>query len=190
MTRTRFALLAGAAMAGGLAAAFLVAPMFITAAQSPEAMRAVWAHSYRSLGQMAGDADAVVVARVEDTLPGRSVPRSDGSEPLPFTLAEMSVQTLVRGQAPDVITVEQTGGEIDGRIFYVDGDGGLYAPGQSVLLFLKEQPGTGYYYLSSPQGRFDVERGRLKAVSPGDPVSQFLDLLAVMDAVGLIRSAR
>jgi len=190
MTRTQFALLAGVAVAGGLAAALLVAPMFQAQAQSPDSMRAVWAHNYGSLGQMARDADAVVVARVEDTRPGRSVPRSDGSEPLPFTLAELRVQTVVRGRSPEVITVEQTGGDVEGRIFHVDGDGGLYAPGQSVLLFLKKQPDTGYYYLSSPQGRFDVVRGKVKAVSPDDPVSQSLDLQTVRNAVGHIRSAR
>jgi len=190
MTRTKFALLAGVAVAGGLAAAVLAAPLFQVPTNSPDAMRAVWANDYKSLGQMARDADAVVVARVEETRPGRSVPRSDGSEPLPFTLAEMSVQTVARGRAPERITVEQTGGEAEGRIFHVDGDGGLYAPGQSVVLFLKKQPDTDYYYLSSPQGRFDVVRGKLRAVNPDDPVSQALDLRGIREAVGLIRAAR
>lgn len=190
MTRTKFALLAGVAMAGGLAAAVLAAPYIHASFNSPDAMRAVWAHEYKSLGQMAHDADAVVVARVEETRPGRSVPRSDGSEPLPFTLAEMSVRTIVRGQAPERIVVEQTGGEAEGRTFHVDGDGGLYAPGQSVVLFLKKQPDTDFFYLSSPQGRFDVVRGKLRAVDPDDPVSQALDLRGVREAVGLIRSAR
>jgi len=189
MKKTTFSLLAVFAVATGLAAAWSVAPLLHTHSSDPDAMGAMWADSYRGLEPMARDVDAVVLATVEATRPGRIVPTASGTA-LPFTLVDLRVERAVRGDVESMITVEQTGGELDGRTLYIDGDGGPYTRGEQVLLFLKRQPDADAYYLVHPQGRFSVDAGRLRAVTPEDPVAQQLDLQPVDEAIGVIASVR
>jgi hypothetical protein len=135
---------------------------------------------------MTADADAVVLARVEQTVLGRLVPTTD-EHVLPFTYVDLFVQRVVAGAADAHITLEQTGGQLDDRSVFASGDGGPYQRGETVLLFLKQQPDTGLYYLSHPKGRFLVEDGLLRSALPEDPVARTLDLRSVADVARLIR---
>jgi hypothetical protein len=171
----------------GVAAAFLAAPLFHSHSPPDERLSAIWAHQYGSLTEMAGDVDAVVLGRVTQTIPGRTVEFADGRPALPFTFVDLEVTEVVRGQAPAYVTVEQTGGGFLGTEVYFEDDGGPYVYGQQVLLFLKEQEGTGFHYLAHPAGRFSVEDGRLLATLPDHPAAQALDRRSLEQAKGLIR---
>jgi hypothetical protein len=188
MKRKRFVIGASVAVAAGVIAALLVAPMITSHVRKPPGMQAHWADHYVSLRDMVRDVDAIVFASVLGSRPGRVVSTSAGTAVLPFTLVDLRVERAIRGQVTGLITLEQTGGHDGTRAIYIDGDGGPYDRGEQVLLFLKRQPDTGYYYLVNPQGRFAVEKGRLLAASPDDHVAQRLDTRGVGEAIGLIRS--
>ena len=188
MTRTRFTILACSAAAAGLVAALLVAPRVRMQFSDPPGMHAMWVDTYQTLGQMVNGVDAIVLGTVQGTRPGRVVPTGAGM--LPFTLVDLVVEQAIGGQVGGFITLEQTGGQSGDRSIFIDGDGGEYTPGGRVLLFLKRQPDTGFYYLVNPQGRFSVEQGTLNAVAPDDPLAQQLDTRLLEQAIGLIRAAR
>jgi hypothetical protein len=174
------------AIALGIGGAWLSASFFHVH-QDPRARLApMWASNYPTLSAMTADADVVVLARVERTVLGRTVPTT-GDEVLPFTYVDLAVERVIAGSAPASITLEQTGGQLDDRSFFASGDGGPYGPGDEVLLFLKQQPDTGLYYLSHPKGRFLVEDGLLHAALPEDEVARALDLRPVRELGKLIR---
>ena len=188
MTKKKFYILAGFCIAGGVVAGVLAAP-YLHVPSNPGIMTAQWADNYPTVGAMARDVDAVVLATVEDTRPGRTVFMADGRDPLPFTLVDLAVERVIRGEVEDLITVEQTGGSVDDMAYYVDGDGGLYQHGERVLLFLNQQPDSGYYYLVNPQGRFGVVDNELYAVVPDDPAARSLDRRNVHGAMRMIEVA-
>ncbi len=188
MSRKNFIVLASVVILAGAALAVVTAPWVRSLLASPPGLQAHWAKHYETLGQMVRDADAIVVARVMGTRPGRSMSTSQGAAVLPFTLVDLRVERAVRGSVAALLTLEQTGGFDGERTIYIDGDGGPYDRGEQVLLFLKKQPESGYYYLVNPQGRFAVENGILRAASPSDPVAQRLDARGLDEAIGLIRA--
>lgn len=170
------------AVAAGLLASWAVSPWLHRLLHAEGRMSAAWVKSFASLDEMLQGVDAVVVARVEGSRPGRVVPTASG-EPLVFTLVELRAEQVVRGEVPEAFVVEQTGGSFGGKTVYLEGDGGPYAAGQRVLLFLDRQPDTGYFVLANPQGRFAVVRGRLEAAAPEDPVAQVLDGRPLQEAL-------
>jgi len=176
-----------ASVASGIVAAFLAAPLFHTHEDARSHVHAMWAHPYATLEQMRDDADAVVVGTVVQTIPGRIEFTSGGENVLPFPWVDVAVDELVLGQAPRVVTVEQTGGSMGDTSVYIEDDGGPYRVGEQVLLFLKEQPDTGLHYVSHPKGRFHVRGGVVEAVLHGDPVADGLNERSLRDAVALIR---
>lgn len=174
------------AIAVGIGGAWLAAPALHRHDDPRARLVPMWANDYRSLQAMTADADAVVLARVEQTLLGRTVPTTD-QHVLPFTFVDLAVERVIAGSAPAHITLEQTGGQLDDRSFFASGDGGPYAKGEEVLLFLKRQPDTGLYYLAHPKGRFVVEDGLLRSLLPEDPVARTLDLRPVAEVQKLVR---
>ena len=190
MKRKRFFIGASVAVAAGIVAALLVAPTITSHVRKPPGMQAKWADHYVSLRQMVRDVDAIVLADVLGSRPGRVISTSAGTAVLPFTLVDLRVERAIRGHFSGLITLEQTGGHDGTRAMYIDGDGGPYVRGQQVLLFLKRQPDTGYFYLVNPQGRFSVEKGSLLAVSPDDHVAQRLDTRGIAEAIGLIHASQ
>lgn len=190
MINSRYCVLACSAIAMGVICGVLAAPLFHVHSPGVEMLRPQWAHEYDSLDAMSVDVDAVVIATVDGTRPGRTVLTASAGHPLPFTLVDLTIEQVVRGKVGESITVEQTGGTINGTAFYVDGDGGMYQPGEKVLLFVNAQPDTGYYYLVHPQGRYHVINDELFAVAPESPAGKTLDGQGVRGAVELIKSAR
>lgn len=190
MKHKRFVIGTLVAVAAGMVAALLVAPEITSRIRKPPGMRAQWVDHYVSFREMVRDVDAIVLASVLGSRPGRIIPTSGGTAVLPFTLVDLRVEQAIRGPVTGLITLEQTGGHVGTRAIYIDGDGGPYEWGEQALLFLKKQPETGYYYLVNPQGRFAVEEGRLRAASPDDPLAQRLDTRSVAEAIALIRSSQ
>ena len=189
MKKAKFFWLGGLAVMAGVLAAAIVAPRLYVERSDPGAMHASWADHYSSLGQMVNDVDAVVLATVIGTQPGREV-LTASQQPLPFTLVSLKADEIIRGNEfiaeGQTVTLEQTGGEINGQALYFNDDGGFYTPGGKVLLFLKRQEGTGYYYLVNPQGRFKVKRDQLLAVAPDDHTAQQLDFRSVDHGLRII----
>ncbi len=182
------------ALALGAGAALAVSPLFHRHADPAALAHPMWAHPYATLEQMAADADAVVVGRVIDEWPGRVVPTSGGRFALPFTIAGLEVEELVLGQAEGTLAIERTGGQLgDGALLALD-DGGPFTAGSRVLLFLKAQPDTGFWIVSHPKGRFDVDGAGaaavLHAALPGDEVAQQLDGVRLDDALARLRGLR
>jgi len=176
-------------VAAGVLAAVLIAPLFHTHGDPGGRIVPMWAHAYATLQDMTVDADTVVLATVTGTRPGRVVSVGGGASLLPFTLIDLTVDETVRGQASEVLTVEQTGGILDGLTAYMEDDGGPYRVGDEVLLFLKAQPGTGYYYVSHPKGRFTVDGNTLRTKLPADAVAAELAGRDLDDALHLIEAA-
>ena len=189
MKKAKFFWLGGLAVMAGVLAAAIVAPHLYIERSDPGAMHASWADHYSSLGQMVNDVDAVVLATVIGTQPGREV-LTASQQPLPFTLVSLKADEIIRGYEfiaeGQTITLEQTGGEINGQALYFNDDGGFYTPGGKELLFLKRQEDTGYYYLVNPQGRFKVKDDQLLAVAPDDHTAQQLDLRSVDHGLRII----
>ncbi len=171
MSRKRFFLSAVVLAGGGVVMGAVVAPMLSPPPTSDGIrMAPMWANSYSSLDEMRRSVDAVVLTTVIGTRPGRTVRTSFGKNILPFTLVDLRVDEVLRGNAPARITLEQTGGARDGLAYFAS-DGGSYDIGTQQLLFLKQQPDTDYYYLASPQGRFHVHAGVLTAAVADEPLA-------------------
>ncbi len=151
------------------------------------ALKHVSADDDPSLGGLARDADAVVVARVIGKRHGRTA-RASSPQPFPSTLVNLEVEWAIRGNVGDVITVEQTGGALTDLARLVDRDHGSYEVGSRVMLFLKAQPETGHYYVVTAAGRFDVVENELRATVPDSRVGEALDLLPVEEAARIIET--
>lgn len=172
----------------GLLAARVAAPALHSHGDAALRYRTMWAHEYGSLDQMVVDADAVVLATVHGTALSRVVETAAGPDhPLPFTLVDLHVDHVFRGDVEDDIVVEQTGGELGPRTYFVEGEGGPYAEGEQVLLFLKRQAQSDMYYVSNPKGRFRVVDGALRAIRPDDPVAALLDGREALAAGQMLR---
>ena len=87
--------------------------------------------------------------------------------------------------------LERTGGldPATGTYLNVDADGGAYDTGSVYLLFLKEQPGTGYYFLINDQARYEVLDGHLEAIEETGAVAEVLLGLSLGEAIDAIRGA-
>ncbi len=175
MSRKRFLISAVVLAGGGVVMGSLVGPM-LSPPPTPDGvqMTTMWANSYASLEDMRSSVDSVVLATVVRTRPGRTVLTSNGINVLPFTLVDLRVNEVLQGKAPSKITLEQTGGERDGLAYFAN-DGGDYKVGTQQLLFLNRQPDTKYYFLASPQGRFDVRAGVLNAAVMEEPLAAQLN---------------
>lgn len=135
--------------------------------QDARVIHASWVDTYERPGAMIRDVDAIVVARFVGATPGRVATGSAG-EKLPFELAKFAVQRSLKGASTATVTVERVGGVADGQRVLFESDGGAYTVGQRYVLFLKRQPGTGYYYLVNDQGRYTVTpRGLAPAAHHG-----------------------
>ncbi len=185
MKGRRFWLFAAVFAGSGVVMGAIIGPM-LSPSPSGIRMAAMWANSYSSLEEMRGAVDAVVLATVIRTYPGRTVLTSNGENVLPFTLVDLRVNEVLRGEVPAEITLEQTGGERDGLVYFAD-DGGDYQVGAEQLLFLNRQPDTDYYYLASPQGRFHVNAGIMTAAVIDEPLAAELSHRDVASVRGIIR---
>ncbi len=88
------------------------------------------------------------------------------------------------------ITVEQTGGLVDSTSYSIEGSGGLLEVGDRVLLFLKAQDESSYYYISHPIGRYAIDNDdTLQAVAPDNAVAAGLDRRPVAVAINIIETA-
>lgn len=188
MSRRKLYAAAGFVTMMGIVCGVFAAPLFHVHSPGPEMLRPQWAYNHRSLGEMARDVDAVVMATVDDIRPGRTVLMADGRTPLPFTLVDLNVERVLRGEVDDSLTLEQTGGSVGDMSYYVDGDGGPYEVGERVLLFVNQQSDTDLYYLVHPQGRYRVVDNQLLAVAPDSPAGRRLDGRGVGEAIGLIEA--
>lgn len=122
------------------------------------AFSAAWAYRTDDPKLMARDVDAVVVATLVRTSPGRVAYSSDPSDSVPFELNEFRVeQGWKQLKTGALVTVERVGGAVNGERVLFDSDGGPYVTGQRYLLFLKKQPGSEVFYLINDEGRYALD---------------------------------
>lgn len=154
-----------------------------------ETGKAVWKEVYASPAEMARRVDAVVLARVTGTRPGRVVWSENGEDALPFQVVELEVLQGLRGAAKGKrISLERAGGTApDGRAVDLSYDGGAFEPGATYLLFLKKQEDGPYFYQVNHQGRFLVAGGQLWASDPEDSVAKAFEGVPVARGIGRIR---
>lgn len=151
---------------------------------------AMWTENFKSPNALARSVDAIVLAQAVDVAPGRIALSDKGEGGLPFQLVDFEVLHAVRGAAVgDRITVERAGGVGPAGPVAITFDGGEFEGGQAYLLFLKQQPGTGYYYQVNHQGRYQVRDDHLMAVAPDDPVATRLHGVTLERGLDLVRSA-
>jgi hypothetical protein len=156
---------------------------------STEAGKVVWKEVYASPAEMAKRVDAVVLARVTGTRPGRVVWSENGEDALPFQVVELSVVEGLRGAAKaERILLERVGGMApDGRAIALSYDGGAFEFGATYLLFLKKQGNGPYFYQVNLQGRYLVTGGRLWASDPSDPVAKAFEGIPVARGLGRVQ---
>lgn len=147
---------------------------------------AMWAQNFKSPNALARSVDAIVLAQAVDVAPGRIATSDKGEGGLPFQLVDFEVVHALRGAAVgDRVTLERAGG----GSFNITADGGEFEPGEVYLLFLKEQPGTGYYYQVNHQGRYHLQGDHLMAVAPDDPVATRLHGVTLEQGLERVQAA-
>lgn len=142
-----------------VAAVIVALPSHHAAPAKPVAARYAVGHADwvrpGSFGKMKAAADAVVeghVARIDDGDPLAA--KGHAGTFMPTLRVRVSVDRVLHGRAPDVVTLFQVGGKgPDGRPVYLEGDP-PYRVGEHVALFLI--PGTPGVYHTGPDGRFAV----------------------------------
>ena len=147
----------------------------------PEVRRseAVWKEVFRTPSGMVRNVDSIVLARVIEARAGR-VAGSAGGE-LQFEVVELEVVRGLKGAAAgDRVLVERA---------RLDFDGGVFEPGATYLLFLRQQEDGPYFYQVNDQGRFLVVDGRLWASAPEDAVAGFFEGRPVSQGLGFVRQA-
>lgn len=158
------------------------------AADSPRSHMA-WKDVYGSARSMTADVDVVVVGRMVGTSPGRVAHSDDPQDIVPFELSHFVAERVLKGPIANgsSVTVERVGGTIAGDTIVMDGDGGPYKRDSRYVLFLKKQPGTGFYYLVNDEGRFDVRDGeRLTRIASDGNASAELDGLTLDQAARFV----
>jgi hypothetical protein len=154
--------------------------------------QAAWAFTTRDVNGLVRYADAIVVADVVETYPGRVATSENGEDNLPFQIVELRVRDAIKGSFSDGRAfLERAGGidPVEQVSVHIDADGGEFERGESYLLFLKAQDGdTGMYYQINDQARYALVGDRLSALEPEeDPVQQVFHRRTVAEASALIR---
>lgn len=99
--------------------------------------------------EQAALSDAVVVATVTHQAVSRHAEWGRA-----VTASTIAVEQVLLGQAPEVLTIQQLGGELDGELLYIPGDARL-AVGHRVVLFLKNDGGD-WFLTAMEQSKYDV----------------------------------
>ena len=157
---------------------------------STEAGKAVWKEVYKSSAEMASRVDAIVLARMTGTRPGRVAWSEYGEDALPFQIVELDVLEGIKGTAKvERISLERVGGMApDGRAVDLSYDGGAFEHGATYLLFLKKQEDGPHYYQVNHQGRYLVAEDRLWAADPEDSVAKAFEGAPLSRVLGELRS--
>ena len=138
---------------------------------------AVWKEVFGTPSEMVRNVDSIVLARMIEARAGR-VAGSAGGE-LQFEVVELEVVRGLKGAAAgDRVLVERA---------RLDFDGGVFEPGATYLLFLRQQEDGPYFYQVNHQGRFLVVEDRLWASAPEDAVAGFFEGRPVSHGLGFVR---
>jgi hypothetical protein len=128
-------------------------------AQSGGRSNTAWLYTTDNAGELARYADAVVVARLAVTYPGRVAFSSNGESSLAFELNDFLVVDAIKGKLGATITVERVSSIQNREPLLFDHDGGPYQLGQNVLLFLKKQKDSPFFYVVNDEARYTIGRG-------------------------------
>lgn len=157
----------GLALVAGVVTALVVGYF---ASEQPKTLhaRVQWERVYRTPVGLIADADLIVEAKHVAAEPGRAA--GEGEDATPFTNNTFAVESVLKGEFHDTdLVVEQTGGMMPDGVLMDVNDGGPFEPGESYLLFLKEQ-GNGMYFVINHQARYQINADVLQGVDPTDDV--------------------
>ena len=162
----------------------------VSKAQSPcwpEGLRvdaeASWAYYFQSVEEMERAADAIVLATVVDITDGRMVQPTPSHTPIEHTDVHLRIdENWSRIGLQETIVVEQSGGEST-PYFREDPP---YCVGEQYLLFLHRHRERGdprtaklivppIHGVFTPNGRYRIRDGTLKALTTDYPVNEELD---------------
>ena len=118
-----------------------------------------WVHTTANLGEMIQTADAIVVASLVATDPGRTIYTSSGDFFVTSEVNRLVVSQALKGAtAADVVSVHRNSryGTMGGETFSILGPDGPYELGIDYLLFLKRAPGTDVYGLVNGEAKYWV----------------------------------
>ncbi len=150
---------------------------------------AAWKEKYRTTDELIKRVDGIVLAQAVAAVPGRVAYSANGEDALPFEVVEFRVVDGIKNfKTGDQVFVERAGGtDSEGNRLLLNFDGGDFELGNTYLLFLKRQEDGPYYYQVNDQGRFQVEGGSLKAVTPDDEVTAPLHGRQVREAIATVK---
>jgi hypothetical protein len=146
--------------------------------REPRSVQSTPTQQVGGLAELVAASPAIVIGRVERLDKGRVA----GPEPLQFQDVVVAVERYLKGgPRPDTLVLEQP--EPKGRIFLGFAS---YRRGDRLVLFVR--PGEGGHHVPMSQGRYQIERGTVKALQPGavaDKVDgmRFEELRALIEAV-------
>jgi hypothetical protein len=119
------------------------------------------------LEQLVKEADLIIVGRVESV-------KGQKREDWIFSLAELSVKEVLKGQMPPQgrVTVEFEGGQVGEEILMIE-DSPNYKPGEEVVAFLHKLPNSDRYVtVEMLQGKYQIKEGTV--VEENLPLDTFL----------------
>lgn len=108
----------------------------------------------RDLPALVEGASLIIVGKIEGVKPGRVAGQGDAQ--LEFNDVRVQVEKRLKGEAPQVITVEEVS---QARRVVISPMGPPFQAGERYVLFLMR--GEGERYVPLPRGRFYLEGGRV-----------------------------
>lgn len=154
MNKKRFAIAAVVVVAAAVVTGMLLAPL----THDHDSFHMAWKDTFETPRAMIRNVDAIVVARMIGTSPGRVAFSTSPEDAVPFELNHFQVErSFVDGiSSGAALTVERIGGAVDDERIVLDADGGAYIPGESYVLFLNRQEESDFFYLVNDEGRYGV----------------------------------
>lgn len=190
MKKTTFAFAALAVIA--LAAASSLTTVHLFHSDDAKRFHTAWKDQFDEPVAQIRAVDAIVVARLVGTSPGRVAYSTDPGDVVPFELNHFVVEKGIKGLgAGESFTLERVGGEIAGERVVLDADGGAYTDGERYLLFVNRQPESSFFYLVNPEGRYELDAAdHLRPIDMTGPVSARLAGMTVGELQRVAREAR
>jgi hypothetical protein len=102
--------------------------------------------------EQAAESTAVVVARI-----GTAKVGVHPKWQRPITTTTVHVEELLLGSAPEMLTIEQFGGTIDGQTLYIPGDA-RFERGERCVLFLRQVDGD-WFLTAMQQSKYEIRQG-------------------------------
>jgi hypothetical protein len=124
-----------------------------------------WAEHYKTVADLKEHSDLAVQGKItkliKESVDAKGLPSREYQFDVSATLVDPKHR--LTGSAP-TLTLIQTGGTVNGKVFQVSDDP-LFAVNDELVLFLKEGTADLYHVVGGPNGRYSVTNGTVKPFS-------------------------